>query len=402
MPAETVCPERDTVQATLENLACVAGNGCDVLYLTCHGRLDRDEPLLFLVDEHNRAKVAWGRDLVKVVECWRIQPYLVILASCQSAGREDEARLDPFGALAALGPCLAVAGVPAVLAMQGNVSTETVKELLPEFFEQLLEPANQGSVDLALAIARQRLYLRKRPDYWMPVLFSRMPAGKLWYNPGLNAPGELFTPPSREEAEFRFWDGLMANIARGECTPVLGFGLLESVIGQREDIADQWADRYGYPLGRPDRSDLTRMAQFLAVHQKNQRVPGDQLLRYLRAELLDRLPVGQRATVDARDPHGLLARAAVQLAGGLDPFALLARFPFRVFLSTTPDRLLETALRNQRSLRGPPGLAVAHRALSKRGRVRRFAAAPALGIPTSFPDRLRTNRNMKISQKARN
>jgi hypothetical protein len=118
------------------------------------------------------------------------------------------------------------------------------------------------------------------------------------------------------------------------------------VIGPREEIAAQWADRYGYPLGRADREDLTRMAQFVAVDQDNVTVPGDQLLSYLRAELLDRLPEAERPAYRGLTLHELLQAVLAQRpAGSTNPFTVLAGLPFRVFISTTPDNLLEVSLR---------------------------------------------------------
>jgi hypothetical protein len=192
-------------EATLENLASLAGAGCDILYLACHGVLEGAEPRLFLVDKQNKAVVTSGRELAERLQRWYAQPYVVVLASCQSAGRDEEARLDEFGALAALGPRLAEAGVPAVLSMQGDVTMTTIEEFMPLFFKTLLA---QGSVDHALAVARGRAYDLKRPDYWMPVLFSRMPAGQLWYTPGVTSEEEVpVEPEQREEVEFGFWDG---------------------------------------------------------------------------------------------------------------------------------------------------------------------------------------------------
>src|SRR5262249_39676828 len=62
-----------------------------------------------------RAGPVDGRELVTRLNEWRSQPYVIVLASCQSAGkaRDEETRLDEFVALAALGPRLAEAGVPA-------------------------------------------------------------------------------------------------------------------------------------------------------------------------------------------------------------------------------------------------------------------------------------------------
>src|SRR5262249_39772523 len=153
--------------------------GCDILYLACHGSLAGAEPRLYLVSGEgahpNRTKPADGRELVERLKEWYDQPFVVVLASCESGGKEggDGADLDEYGALAALGPRLAAAGVPAVLALQGNVTQETVKGFMPNFFGTLLETR---SVDRAVTVARG--HVRQRDDFWMPVLFSRVASGE--------------------------------------------------------------------------------------------------------------------------------------------------------------------------------------------------------------------------------
>ena len=63
---------------------------------------------------NGRQEVSWSRAVKEVQE----RPRLVMLVSCQSVGRGVEATDDSV--LAGLGPRLAEAGVPAVVAMQGN------------------------------------------------------------------------------------------------------------------------------------------------------------------------------------------------------------------------------------------------------------------------------------------
>ena len=101
------------------------------------------------------------------------RPLLVVLASCQSAGRTHRP-----GALAAVGPRLAGAGVGAVVAMQDRLTLATAERLLPAFFAEL---RRDGQVDRALAAAR--LAVRERPDWWAPVLFLRLRDGRLWAEP---------------------------------------------------------------------------------------------------------------------------------------------------------------------------------------------------------------------------
>jgi hypothetical protein len=321
--------------ATLAELAYRAAD-CDVLYLACHGHLDGDEPRLWLVDEANRAHVVPGLDLAARMNEWRAQPYVVVLASCQSAGgpRDDDARLDEFGTLAALGPRLAEAGVPAVLAMQGDVGMPTVSAFMPAFFETL---TRTGQVDLATAVARRKAQDKGCPDYWAPVLFSRMHSGQVWAELGLRPATDGLPGP-----DFDLWPALIVNLQAGECTPLLGPDLLEPLVGPREEIARVWAERFGYPVEAAAGDSVARMAQSLAVNQ-NVAVPAHHYLRYLREELLARRE-GQ-ASVSETSLKQLLRDAALRRRKDVpDAFALLAGLPCRVYLTVNGDDLLERAL----------------------------------------------------------
>ncbi|HEX5692394.1 MAG TPA: CHAT domain-containing protein, partial [Roseiflexaceae bacterium] len=103
-------------RASLANLGDALRDGCDILYLVCHGTLKGGEPYLWLeTDDGQLGRVA-GADLVQQIQNLPVRPLLVVLASCQSMGASHER-----GAPAALGPQLARAGVAAVLAMQDNI-----------------------------------------------------------------------------------------------------------------------------------------------------------------------------------------------------------------------------------------------------------------------------------------
>ena len=125
-------------------------------------------------DAGNAARVR-GADLVARLKELRQRPQLVILASCQSAGNGDAANPNSASALVSLGPRLAGTGIPAVLAMQGSVSTETVARFMPVFFRELLR---DGQIDRAMAVARSAV--NDRRDFWMPVLFMRLKSGRIW------------------------------------------------------------------------------------------------------------------------------------------------------------------------------------------------------------------------------
>nr|WP_255603321.1 CHAT domain-containing protein [Oscillochloris sp. ZM17-4] len=102
------------------------------------------------------------------------RPQLAILAACAGAGRDDGA--EP---LAALGPRLVAAGVPAVVAMQGNVSIASVGTLLPTLLAAL---RRDDCIDQAMAAARLAAE-REHADWWRPTLTMRVRDGRLWDYP---------------------------------------------------------------------------------------------------------------------------------------------------------------------------------------------------------------------------
>lgn len=161
-------------EATLERIVAALRDGHDILYLVCHGALAAGVPRLWLEDEHGLAHIVAGADLAARVRELPRPPLLVLLASCQSAGGPAPSTADD-GTLAALGPRLAEAGVPAVLAMQGNIALATVARFAPVFFAEL---RRDGQVDRAAAAARAAV--ADRDDWWAPALFMRLRDGCIW------------------------------------------------------------------------------------------------------------------------------------------------------------------------------------------------------------------------------
>ncbi len=178
-------------QVTLANLLARLRDGCDILYLVAHGMLVDGEPHIQL--EQAGGGRAWtpGRELAAQLGGLAQQPGLVVLVSCQSAGADGQWLSQDNGALAGLGPRLAAAGVPAVVAMQGNLSMATAAAFMPQFLAEL---RRDGVVDRAMAVARGAV--RDRPDWWMPVLFTRLLDGRLW------TPGSPDALPAIERQNF--------------------------------------------------------------------------------------------------------------------------------------------------------------------------------------------------------
>ncbi len=313
--------------ATLNALVEKLRDDIDILYLVAHGAVGAAEPVIFLQDDAGKLNDVKASDLVARINELQDPPRLVVLASCQSANMT--ASTDNAGALAALGPRLASAGVPAALAMQGNITMQTVAQFMPVFFQEL---ARDGQIDRAMAAARAAV--RDHADAWMPVLFLRLKNGKIWYVPGFGG----------DKAAFQKWPALMAAIRKGRCTPILGPGISESVFGSRSALAARWAKKYNFPLAPYAAEDLPEVAQYIAVDQARFLVH-DELEQALKQELEHRF--GARLAPALQNaPLTELVRAvgALTRQNAHDPYATLAHLPFPVYITTNPDSLLIDAL----------------------------------------------------------
>ncbi len=341
-----VTPLCSSGAATLDNLIAHVREGYDILYLVCHGALINGEPWLWLENEQGAVARVSGGDLVTRLHELRTRPRLVVLVSCQSAGTGEQPSSGDNGELAALGPQLAEAGIPAVIAMQGNISMQTVAEFMPIFFKEL---QRDGQIDRALAVARGRV--RDRADFWMPVLFMRLKSGRIWYVPG-------FAGDQRGRAEEK-WVSLMASIREGQCTPILGPDLAEELIGPRRDLARALAEDFHFPLAPHNREDLPQVAQFLAVDQSLQYLP-HAIIQYLCAAIRRRQgqdpPAAQDVDLKKATRKELLTLLETllndawrdeQTRNPSEPYRVLARLPAPIYLTTNPSDLLVEALRDQ-------------------------------------------------------
>jgi CHAT domain/SIR2-like domain len=336
-------------RASLEALQLQLLEGYDIVYLVAHGALLPDQPgnptspflpYILLEKEDGSYDRRPGQDLINLITSLPLikRPRLVVLASCQSGGRgkvpsgppDEPERSYDEGALAALGPRLAEAGVPAVLAMQDNVRMSSMAQFIPLFFSQLLE---HGQVDKAAAVARQALLQAKVSDWWVPVLYLRLLGGLLWFNPGF----------TRKE-DFEGWPGILNSLEQQACVPILGFGLLEPLIGSSREIARSWAESAGYPLDPHSQDDLTQVAQYLSIKQKPA-YPRNQLLKHIRSRLIAtyKLPIEEN---ENRPMEELISLIADEILKDPDqPYNVLARLPVKIYINANPDNILELALR---------------------------------------------------------
>lgn len=313
---EVVALQRATATALVDRLR----EGFDVLYLVAHGTVRGGEAIVWLEDEGGGVARIRGAELVARIAALQQRPRLCVLVSCQSAG-DNEA-----GVLAALGPGLARAGVAAIVAMQGNFAMTTAEVLIPRLFAELML---DGQVDRALAVARAAA--RETRDWWVPVLFTRLRSGRIWYRPGFGGEG----------GRFEKWPSLLEAINKGRCTPVLGPALSDLFHGSSRELARRWADEYGYPMAPGGREDLPSVAQYLAVHQ-DERFPIEHIEESLRREVVARFPAALSEDVSDIPIDDILATVADwRLARGeFDPYQLLARLPCKLYITTANDNLL--------------------------------------------------------------
>lgn len=204
---------------TLEAVIGCLREGYDILYLVAHGAFVKGEGWLFLQGEDGRvARVSAGQ-LVSFIHDLGTKPRLIVLASCQSAGRGSGQ------ALQALGPRLAEAGVPAVIAMQGSVSMDTVARFMPVFFSELQK---EGGIDRAASVARGMV--REAHDFWMPALFMRLKSGRIWAEetarPSSAAPRlhQLPPPPADFTGRAKEIGLVLADFEKGRGAMVSGMG----------------------------------------------------------------------------------------------------------------------------------------------------------------------------------
>jgi len=305
--------------------------GYDILYLVCHGALIDGEPRLCLEDQTGVAAIVPGSELVTRLSELKQRPRLVVFASCQSAGGDVDGESTDGGVLAAIGPRMAQAGIPAVIAMQGNVSMRTVGTFMPIFFRELQK---DGAVDRAVAAARGAV--RDWDDWWMPVLFTCLKHGRLsWYTPGFTGGG----------SDFERWHALVNNIQKKRCTPIIGSGMLESFIGPFRDIARKWAIDFNYPMAGNEREQLPMVAQYLAVAQ-DPPFARDKFCEALRTGVMHHYGSDLPDKTNGASLQELISQAGKirRTAEAAEPHKVLAGLGLSIFLTTNPDNLLADAL----------------------------------------------------------
>jgi hypothetical protein len=144
-----------------------------IFHFVGHGAFDEQaqDGLLLLEDDEGRGRAASGQYLGTLMHDERTLR-LAILNACEGA---RTSRSDPFAGAA---QSLVQQGVPAVIAMQSEITDEAAIALAHEFYAAL---ADGYPVDAALAEARKAIFAQGNDVEWgKPVLYLRSPDGRIF------------------------------------------------------------------------------------------------------------------------------------------------------------------------------------------------------------------------------
>jgi tetratricopeptide (TPR) repeat protein/MoxR-like ATPase/predicted RNA-binding protein with PUA-like domain len=161
------------IPVTLDALVRELKNGgYHVLHMLAHGLLHNNIFWLVMEDENRKHKVVRAEEFESALTDYGLR--LVVLDSCQSALPGQAG-----GTFPGLGALLVKQGIPAVVAMQDNVSVESAQIFTQRFYDDL---ARTGRIDTAMAATRYDLYRynRRRWDWGIPVLFMNSWDGHLF------------------------------------------------------------------------------------------------------------------------------------------------------------------------------------------------------------------------------
>jgi tetratricopeptide (TPR) repeat protein len=149
-------------------------NRTHILHFIGHGAFDEKngEGVLIMADEDGKTELL-DSERLRVLVQGRSRLALIVLNSCLGTQGSDA---QPFSSVAA---GLVKSGIPAVIAMQFEISDDAAREISQTFYTSL---ALNMPVDAALTEARRRIFLSNRNslEWATPILYMQVPDGQLF------------------------------------------------------------------------------------------------------------------------------------------------------------------------------------------------------------------------------
>ena len=218
------------------------------------------------------------------------------------------------------------------LLAQDTLTFAEQSDAVRELRERLTDPdARHGAITLLQE-------LRARPDVMEST--ARDVDQLLASAPDTSTPGRR----QHREEEMDLLRSLLTQIKNGHCTPILGWGLTDSLLGPRRMMAREWAETFEFPLAVHFQDDLPQVANFVAV-MTDVATLRESLGEFYREQLRSRYP--ELRSNDASVLLSDLVRQAwtQQAAHESDPYYVLADLPCPIFVNAHPTTLLTDALK---------------------------------------------------------
>ena len=307
----------------------------DALFLLCPAKLTKKGLQLFMEQDYGKgARVVLAEELNTRLKELPILPSLVVLKPFLEGKGVNPASISAqAGALSALAPQLADAGIPAVLAIQDCIDRKTATSFFKEFFSELYR---EGSAERAMSVARKAV--RQKSDIWAPALFLRLKTIPLWRKPHFGG-----IEPEKEDEQ---WKEVADQIRQQKCTAILGPETTGNLVGGAKKLMRQLVEEYRGELPLSTHEDLPQIAQWIEHHaaESSSQAVLKKWKDLFKNELLARYSSKVSLTPSALLENILHAVGDFENQQPTAVYRCLAELPLAIYINTNDDELLSRAL----------------------------------------------------------
>ena len=144
---------------------------------------------------------------------------------------------------------------------------------------------------------------------------------------------------------FQQWSSICTYVNQGKIIPIVGPDLGEHIWGSAQDQALAIADTSNFPLSPDEKFDLAKVTQYIAT-TNSPAYARDQLGKVRFNHFKERNQAIFAANSPAASPGALLDMVvAARRQDPTDPYTILADLDARIYISASPDSLLDRFLK---------------------------------------------------------